>query len=72
VERLKQEGETGRAKISILALHDRWSCIIQGWFLARMFEHPEQLFSAFRGVLVPIRNGFEILTVITITSGRFC
>src|SRR5882724_4417762 len=68
LERLKQEGETGRAKIIQYSRYMTVGlCIIQGWFLARMFEHPEQLFSGFRGVLVANPGmGFEILTVITI------
>src|ERR1017187_2991326 len=71
LERLKQEGETGRAKIIQYSRYMTVGlCIIQGWFLARMFEHPEQLFSGFRGVLVANPGvAFEILTVITITSG---
>ena len=71
LERLKQEGETGRAKIIQYSRYMTVGlCIIQGWFLAKMFEHPEQLFSGFRGVLVANPGvAFEILTVITITSG---
>ena len=45
-------------------------CIIQGFFLAKAFENPGRLFPGFTGVLV--RNpglGFELLTVLTITSG---
>ena len=70
-ERLRQEGESGRAKI---IQYGRYLtvliCIIQGFFLAKAFEHPSSLFPGFTGVLV--RNpgiGFELLTVLTITSG---
>jgi len=70
-ERLRQEGESGRAKI---IQYGRYLtvliCIIQGFFLAKAFENPGRLFPGFTGVLV--RNpgpGFEFLTVLTITSG---
>ena len=71
LERLKQEGETGRAKIIQYSRYMTVGlCIIQGWLLAKAFEHPEQLFQGFNGVLVVNPGvGFEILTVITITSG---
>jgi preprotein translocase subunit SecY len=71
LERLKQEGETGRAKIIQYSRYMTVGlCVIQGYFLARMFENPGQLFSGFRGVLVANPGiSFEILTVITITSG---
>ena len=45
-------------------------CIVQAWLLAKAFEHPEQMFSGFTGVLVANPGiGFELLTVLTITSG---
>lgn len=72
LERLKQEGETGRAKI---IQYGRYLtvliCIIQSFFLAKAFEHPQSLVGAnFTGVLVQNPGwGFELLTVITITSG---
>jgi preprotein translocase subunit SecY len=71
LERLKQEGETGRAKIIQYSRYMTIGlCIIQGWLLAKAFEHPNQLFSGFKGVLVTNPGvSFEILTVITITSG---
>jgi preprotein translocase subunit SecY len=71
LERLKQEGETGRAKIIQYSRYMTVGlCVVQGWLLAKAFEHPEQLFQGFRGVLVTNPGvGFEILTVITITSG---
>ena len=71
LERLKQEGETGRAKIIQYSRYMTVGlCIIQGWLLAKAFENPGQLFQGFRGVLVTNPGvGFEILTVITITSG---
>ena len=71
-ERLRQEGESGRAKI---IQYGRYLtvliCIIQGFFLARAFEHPQSLFgNDFHGVLVKNPGlGFELLTVLTITSG---
>src|SRR5580700_3921453 len=71
LERLKQEGETGRAKIIQYSRYMTVGlCIVQGWLLAKAFEHPEQLFQGFNGVLV-VNPGiaFETLTVITITSG---
>src|SRR5881296_1695080 len=43
LERLRQEGETGRAK---LIQYGRYLtvliCVIQGYFLAKAFEHPER------------------------------
>jgi preprotein translocase subunit SecY len=71
LERLKQEGETGRAK---LIQYSRYMtvglCVLQGWLLAKAFEHPGQLFQGFNGVLVANPGiAFEALTVITITSG---
>jgi len=71
LERLKQEGETGRSKIIQYSRYMTVGlCIVQGWLLARAFEHPEVLFSGFNGVLVANPGiGFEIITVITITSG---
>jgi preprotein translocase subunit SecY len=42
LERLKQEGETGRAKIIQYSRYMTVGlCIIQGWLLAKAFEHPE-------------------------------
>ena len=71
LERLRQEGETGRAKI---IQYGRYMtiliCIIQGYALAWAFENPQQLVQGFTGQLVA--NGglsFRIMTVITITSG---
>jgi preprotein translocase subunit SecY len=71
LERLKQEGESGRAR---LIQYSRYLtvglCVIQGWLLAKAFEQPERLFPGFRGVLVAEPGlGFELLTVLTITSG---
>ncbi len=71
LERLKQEGESGRAKIiqygrylTILV------CLIQGFFLAKAFEQPERLISGFQGTLVANPGvAFQLLTVLTITSG---
>ena len=71
LEKLKQEGESGRTK---LIQYSRYMtvglCIVQAWLLAKAFEHPEQMFSGFTGVLVANPGiGFELLTVLTITSG---
>jgi preprotein translocase subunit SecY len=71
LERLKQEGESGRAK---LIQYSRYMtvglCIVQALLLAKAFEHPEQMFTGFTGVLVANPGiGFELLTVLTITSG---
>jgi preprotein translocase subunit SecY len=71
LEKLKQEGESGRAK---LIQYSRYMtvglCVVQAWLLAKAFEHPEQMFSGFTGVLVATPGiGFELLTVLTITSG---
>lgn len=53
LERLKQEGETGRSKIIQYSRYMTVGlCIIQGWLLAKAFENPGQLFQGFRGVLV--------------------
>src|SRR2546426_11125400 len=70
LEKLRQEGESGRAK---LIQYGRYLtvliCIIQGFFLAKAFENPATtLFPGFTGVLVQSPGiGFELLTVITIT-----
>ena len=71
LERLKQEGEPGRAKIIQYSRYMTVGlCIIQGWLAAKAFEHPGQLFPGFSGILVANPGAsFEILTVITITSG---
>jgi preprotein translocase subunit SecY len=71
LERLKQEGETGRAKIIQYSRYMTVGlCVIQGWLLSKAFEHPGQLFPNFHGVLVTNPGiAFEVLTVITITSG---
>jgi preprotein translocase subunit SecY len=72
LERLKQEGESGRAKI---IQYGRYLtvliCIIQGYALAYAFEHPQLLVGqGFTAVLVQDPGwAFRILTVITITSG---
>jgi preprotein translocase subunit SecY len=71
LERLKQEGEPGRAKIIQYSRYMTVGlCIIQGWLAAKAFEHPGQLFPGFTGILVANPGAsFEILTVVTITSG---
>jgi preprotein translocase subunit SecY len=71
LERLKQEGETGRAKIIQYSRYMTVGlCILQGWLAAKAFEHPGQLFPGFSGILVANPGaGFEILTMVTITSG---
>jgi preprotein translocase subunit SecY len=71
LERLRQEGQTGQTKI---IQYGRYMtvliCVIQGFFLAKAFEHPTALFPGFSGVLVASPGiGFELLTVLTITSG---
>ena len=71
LEKLKQEGESGRAK---LIQYSRYMtvglCVVQALLLAKAFEHPQQMFSGFTGVLVANPGiGFELLTVLTITSG---
>lgn len=71
LERLKQEGETGRAKI---IQYGRYMtiliCMIQSFFLAMAFENPQQLVQGFTGQLVSNPGwSFRMLTVITITSG---
>lgn len=72
LERMRQEGESGRAKI---IQYGRYLtvliCIIQGYFLARTFEHPQSLLGTqFTGVLVANPGlAFELMTVLTITSG---
>ncbi|MBM3859394.1 MAG: preprotein translocase subunit SecY [Verrucomicrobia bacterium] len=71
LERLKQEGESGRAKI---IQYGRYLtiliCLIQGYALAWAFENPQQLVDGFTGQLVTTPGlPFRIMTVITITSG---
>lgn len=71
LERLRQEGESGRAKI---IQYGRYLtiliCIIQGYALAWAFENPQQLVPGFTGQLVTTPGfAFRIMTVITITSG---
>ena len=71
LEKLKQEGETGRAKIIQYSRYMTVGlCVIQGWMLAKAFERPEALFPGFTGTLVANPGlAFQLLTVITITSG---
>ncbi len=71
LERLKQEGESGRAKVIQYGRYLTVGvCLFQGFFLAKAFEHPEKLFQGFTGVLVADPGlGFELLTVLTITAG---
>jgi len=71
LERLRQEGQSGYAKIIQYSRYMTvFICIIQGFFLAKAFEHPQTLISGFSGVLVRDPGiPFELLTVITITSG---
>jgi len=71
LERLKQEGESGRAKIIQYSRYMTVGlCILQGFLAAKAFEQPGKLFPGFAGVLVAHPGiGFEALTVITITSG---
>jgi len=71
LERLRQEGESGRAKI---IQYGRYMtiliCLIQGYALAWAFENPQQLVQGFTGQLVMTPGlPFRIMTVITITSG---
>ncbi len=71
LERLKQEGESGRARIIQYGRYLTIGvCLIQGFFLAKAFEHPAKLFQKFTGTLVANPGiAFELLTVVTITSG---
>jgi preprotein translocase subunit SecY len=71
LERLRQEGQSGYAKI---IQYGRYMtvliCVIQSFFLAKAFEHPGTLFQGFAGELVREPGiAFELLTVLTITSG---
>ena len=74
LERLKQEGETGRAK---LVQYSRYMtvmiCIFQSAALAATIQSPDALarmFNGFQGTLVANPGiPFTVLTVITITSG---
>lgn len=71
LERLRQEGESGRAKI---IQYGRYMtiliCLIQGYALAWAFENPQQLVQGFQGQLVANPGlPFRLLTVITITGG---
>ncbi len=71
LERLRQEGASGQAKIIQYGRYLTIGvCLVQGFFLAKAFEHPEKLFRGFTGTLVAHPGlGFEMLTVLTITSG---
>jgi len=71
LERLRQEGQSGYTKIIQYGRYMTVGiCIIQSFFLAKAFEHPDKLFPGFTGVLVKDPGlGFELLTVLTITSG---
>jgi len=71
MERLRQEGESGRTKIIQYSRYMTVAiCLIQGWFLAKAFERPQMLFPGFSGVLVSNPGVvFEVMTVITITAG---
>ncbi len=74
LERLKQEGETGRAK---LVQYSRYMtvmiCIFQSAALAVTVQNPDALsrmFNGFHGTLVAAPGiPFILLTIITITSG---
>jgi len=71
LERLRREGESGRAKI---IQYGRYLtiliCLIQGYALAWAFENPSQLVPGFNEQLVTNPGfAFRLLTVITITSG---
>jgi preprotein translocase subunit SecY len=71
LERLKQEGESGRSKIIQYSRYMTVGlCVVQGWLLAKAFENPQALFPGFTGTLV-VNPGlsFQLLTVLTITSG---
>ncbi|NQU10894.1 preprotein translocase subunit SecY [bacterium] len=71
LERLKQEGESGRAKIIQYGRYLTIAvCVFQGFFLAKAFEHPGKLFRGFTGTLVAHPGlAFELSTVLTITCG---
>jgi preprotein translocase subunit SecY len=71
LERLKQEGESGRARIIQYGRYLTIAvCLFQGFFLAKAFEHPSRLIPGFTGTLVTMSPlPFELLTVLTITSG---
>ncbi len=71
LERLRREGESGRAQIIQYSRYMTVGlCLVQGFFLAKAFEQPERLFAGFSGVLVTNPGlTFEFLTVVTITSG---
>jgi len=71
LEKLKREGESGRARIIQYGRYLTIAvCVFQGFFLAKAFEHPSKLFRGFEGVVVANPGlGFELLTVLTITCG---
>ena len=72
LERLRQEGETGRAK---LIQYGRYLtvliCLIQSYAEARLMENPSALVGGdFHQKLVADPGlGFQLMTVLTITSG---
>jgi preprotein translocase subunit SecY len=71
LERLRREGESGRAKI---IQYGRYLtiivCLIQAFGLTFLYENPQQLIEQFTGTMVANPGWtFRIMTVLTITSG---
>ena len=71
LEKLKKEGETGRAQLAQITRYlTIVLCIVQSWGIATMLSHPGALGQAFAGVQI-VSNpgiGFHLMTVIGMTT----
>lgn len=70
LEKLAREGETGRQKLSQYTRYFALViCVVQGLFLARNLENPAALGINRQIVLNPEGIGFELMTILTLTTG---
>ena len=71
LEKLKKEGETGRAQLAQITRYlTIVLCVVQSWGIATMLSHPGALGQAFAGVQI-VSNpgiGFHLMTVIGMTT----
>ena len=71
LEKLKKEGETGRAQLAQITRYlTIVLCIVQSWGIATMLSHPGALGQAFAGVQIVADPGlgFNLMTVIGMTT----
>ncbi len=70
LEKLAREGETGRQKLSQYTRYFAlFICAIQALFLAKNLENPAALGIPGSVVLNPEGIGFELMTILTLTTG---